>query len=72
MNAPARLVAFVIGLVVLFGTSYVVAGAVVPERVVQDWTRSAEQEEHPPTTSDLDAPATDPDTHEGTHEGGGG
>ena len=43
MSAPARLAAFAAGLVLVFGASYVVAGAVVPDRVVDDWTRRAEQ-----------------------------
>ncbi len=43
MSAPARLAAFAAALVVVFVASYLVAGAVVPERVVDDWTRRAEQ-----------------------------
>ena len=45
MSAPARLAAFAAALVLVFGASYVVAGAVVPDRVVEDWTRRAEQPE---------------------------
>ena len=45
MNVPVRLVSFAVGLVLVFGASYVVAGAVVPDRVVEDWTRSAAQSE---------------------------
>ncbi len=43
MSVAGRLVSFAVGLVLVFGASYVVAGAVVPDRVVEDWTRSAEQ-----------------------------
>ncbi len=46
MSAPARLAAFAAALVVVFAASYLVAGAVVPERVVDDWTRRAEQTDH--------------------------
>ena len=43
MSAPARLAAFAAALLLVFAASYVVAGAVVPDRVVEDWTRRAEQ-----------------------------
>ncbi len=67
MNAPARLVTFLVGLVLLFGASYAIAGAVVPQRVVDDWTRSTNETEHVPTTQgDGGTPA-----HGGSHEGDG-
>jgi len=64
MNASTRLVAFLVVLVVLFGASYVVAGAIVPERVVDDWSRSAH--ETPPTVV---VPSSGGATHE--HPDGG-
>ncbi len=81
MSAPARLAAFVVGLVLVFGASYVVAGAVVPDRVVEDWTRRAEQ----PATHDDPAgahsvstisttsvvPQDHEDDHQDDHEDGG-
>lgn len=49
MNVPARLAAFLVGLIVLFGASYVVAGAVVPEQLVEDRIRNTE--DHTATTT---------------------
>ena len=37
MNAPSRLALYGVGLVAIFVASYAVAGAVVPESVVENW-----------------------------------
>lgn len=52
MNAPARLGLYAAGLVVVFGGAYALAGALVPESVVDDWMRQSgthqEQTVHDP------------------------
>jgi hypothetical protein len=42
MSARARLATFVAGLIALFGVSYAVAGAVVPDDVVDRWQERVE------------------------------
>ena len=78
MSAPARLVAFAAALVLVFGVSYVVAGAVVPDRVVEDWTRRAEQPaDHDgssgahPTVSTTSTTSVVPHEHDDDHQDGG-
>ncbi len=78
MSAPVRLGAFAAVLVLVFGASYVIAGAVVPVRVVVDWTRRAEQpadHDSPsgahPTVSTASTTSVVPHEHEDEHEDGG-
>ncbi|ORM37564.1 heavy metal-binding domain-containing protein [Williamsia sp. 1135] len=49
MNTATRLTLYGAGLVVTFGATFVVAAAVVPDRVARDWTASAEHAAHTPT-----------------------
>ncbi len=75
MSAPARLATFVVALILVFGASYLVAGAVVPDRVVDDWTRSAQDEPPHDATTDssphgttTDVPARSGATDEPVHD----
>lgn len=45
MNAPQRLGVYGAGLVALFVAAFVVAGAVVPESAVADWSTTVEHDE---------------------------
>jgi len=55
VNAPTRLAVFAAGLVLLFGAAFVVAGAVVPEDAVADWSRADGDTDH---AGDTDHPAS--------------
>lgn len=57
MRAPARLSIFGAGLLVLFGGTYVAAGAAVPDDVVHRWTQSAQEDEMDHTTEMAVGPA---------------
>ncbi|WP_271982473.1 heavy-metal-associated domain-containing protein [Pseudoclavibacter terrae] len=46
MNAGARLAIYGLGVVVAFGAAFGLAGVVVPESVVSDWTKGAEMNGH--------------------------
>ncbi|MCK0515853.1 MULTISPECIES: hypothetical protein [Actinomycetes] len=51
MNTATRLALYGAALVAVFGAAFVVAAAVVPDRVARDWTTSAEHTAHAPTTT---------------------
>lgn len=57
MSARARLATFLAGLVALFGASYAVAGAVVPDEVVDRWQERVEP-------AGTDAPAHEEPAHD--------
>ncbi len=46
MRAPARLALYGAGLVVAFGGAYGLAGAVLPDSVVESWTQQSQTTEH--------------------------
>lgn len=49
MNTATRLALYGAALVAVFGAAFVLAAAVVPDRVARDWTTSAEHAAHTPT-----------------------
>jgi len=51
MGALTRLAAYAAGLTVAFVAAYALAGAVVPQGVVDDWARRAQPEGHAMTGS---------------------
>lgn len=51
MNTATRLALYGAALVAVFGAAFVVAAAVVPDRVARDWTTSAEHAAHTPTAT---------------------
>ncbi len=74
MNAPSRLALYGVGLVAIFAASYAVAGAVVPESVVENWNEQSEQ--HPghemPATPAPGSPSSEtPSPHSSPHDTGG-
>jgi hypothetical protein len=66
VSTPLRLALFGTVLVALFGISFVVAGAVVPDRVVADWERSVTTStDHTPDGHTPDAPGPSTADHGG-------
>ncbi len=47
MNAAGRLALFGAGLIVAFGGAFVLAGALVPDSVVENWRQASVVDEHP-------------------------
>ena len=62
MNAAARLGAYSVGLVLIFGGAVALSGAVVPETAVSVWTERADTKHRGPSAvgPDTDEPATAP------------
>ena len=78
MSAPVRLAGFLAALILVFGASFLIAGAVVPDRVVDDWMQSAQDTpphdaatESPAHSGATDAPVNDGNTEPHAHAGGG-
>lgn len=52
MNAAGRLALFGAGLIVAFGGAFLLAGALVPDRAVENWRQASVVDEH--TSEHLD------------------
>lgn len=67
MNTASRLALYGVGLVAIFVASYAVAGAVVPDSVVEKWNEQSITHDKPsremPAPSPMAPGTSTPDTH---------
>ncbi len=65
MNAASRLALYGVGLVAIFVASYAVAGAVIPESVVENWKEQSVTHDGPGHETPAPPSQTPtPDTHD--------
>lgn len=67
MNAPGRLALYGVGLVAIFVASYAVAGAVVPDSIVENWNEQSVTHEPGNETPVPSSPSPESPTHD-THQ----
>lgn len=67
MNAPGRLALYGVGLVAIFAASYAVAGAVVPDSIVENWNEQSVTHEPANEMPVPSSPSPESPTHD-THQ----